>query len=566
MSGARADGLLRTLSVEGFGLIDHTAVDLGPGLNIFTGETGSGKSMVMDALTFVFGARAGPDVVRAGSTKAVVTAEVEGNSVTSRWLSENGFEGDAGEPLVLSREMQAQGRSSARINGKPATAGQLRELGDLLLDVVGQHEHTRLAQPSTHREVLDAFAGAQAAARRETVASLYVRRRELHERIAELERSEHAAARALADARYAADEIRAARLVPGEIEELVERRSLLAHAAKIAGGLAVAVDALDEGDHSAVTMLGRAASALDGLSAHAAHLAEFASTAKDLQAAAADLRRALGAETERLSEDPAALDAVEERLALIERLQKKYGRTVEDIVAAGERFAAEAERIERRDVESAELRDALAACETDLERAATTLNAARRTAAAALDARVNAELRALGMRGAVFRCAVDPADEIGAHGADRVEFFAALNPNEPERPIARSASGGELARLLLALKVALAAVEVRPIVVLDEIDAGIGGAAARAVGARIAALSGSMQVLCVTHLAQIAAYADRHVRLEKKPSAKRVTVAAEVLEQRDALRAEIARMLSGDETGSEALRHAEALLRDVKTA
>ena len=566
MSAARADGLLRSLTVEGFGLIDHTAVDLGPGLNIFTGETGSGKSMVMDALTFVFGARAGADVVRTGDAKASVSAEIEPNAAALQWLAANGLEADPGEPIVLSREMQAQGRSSARINGKPATASQLRDLGDLLLDVVGQHEHTRLARSSTHRELLDAFAGPRATSACETVALAYEQRRALRERIAELQASEHAAERALADARYAADEIRAARLQAGEIETLHERRSLLANAARIAGALSTASGALDSGDHGAVSSLGRAAAALEGASGYASHLGELAATAKGLQAAASDLRRSLSDEAERLTDDPAALDAVEDRLATIERLQKKYGATIEEIVTAGDRFAADAERIEHRDVELGELRRELTGCDVDLRRAAEQLSALRRRAAGDLSERVNGELMALGMRGAVFRCAVDPADEIGPDGGDRVEFFATLNPNEPERPIAKSASGGELARLLLALKVALAAVDVHPIVVLDEIDAGVGGLAARAVGSRIAALARRVQVLCVTHLAQIAAFADRHVRLEKKSTAKRVTIAAEILDEREALRAEIARMLSGDETGSEALRHAEKLLRDVKTA
>jgi len=266
-----------------------------------------------------------------------------------------------------------------------------------------------------------------------------------------------------------------------------------------------------------------------------------------------------------LPDDPSALDALEDRLAIIERLQKKYGRTVEDIVAAGARFAADAERIERREADIASLERELAECEAALKRAASALTVARRRAAELLSARVASELASLDMRGATFRCGVDPDGEIGPAGADRVEFFATLNPSEPERPIVKSASGGELARLLLALKVALAGVDPHPVVVLDEIDAGIGGAAARAVGTRIASLARSVQVLCVTHLAQIAAHADRHVALEKKPAGKRrLTVAARILDEREALRAEIARMLSGDERGSEALTHAEALLRDVK--
>jgi DNA repair protein RecN (Recombination protein N) len=560
----RADGWLRTLTVEGFGLIDRTSVELRPGLNVFTGETGSGKSMVIDALGFAFGARSGSDLVRAGSEKAAAVAEVEPNGAAKTWLTENGFESDPGEPLILSREMLAQGRSSARINGKPATASQLRELGDILLDVVGQHEHTRLARPALHRELLDEFAGDAAREALTTVRAHHARLRALRAEIESLRISETAAARSLGDARFASAEIEAARLQPGEIETLRERRALLANAAKIGDALDAANTALGAPDRGAISTLGNAAAALDQVSKYAEALREFAETARGLQGAVQDLNSAIASQADATAGEPGALDAVEDRLAVIERLQKKYGPTIEEILSAGERFAEQARTLERRDRDVAELEGAAMVCAGELTAAAGVLTGIRRSAAARLSARVEEELIVLGMRGASFRCAVDAvADEPGQDGADRVEFFASLNAKEPERPVARSASGGELARLLLALKVALAEVDPHPIVVLDEIDAGIGGVAARAVGSRIAALAGSVQVLCVTHLAQIAAQADENVLLSKVTSRNRVTIEARVLDNRDALRTEIARMLSGDEKGAEALKHAEALLRDV---
>jgi len=561
----RADGSLRTLTVEGFGLIDRTTVDLGPGLNVFTGETGSGKSMVIDAIGFAFGARAGADVVRAGSDKATVHVEVEPNDAARHWADENGFAADEGEPLVIAREMQAQGRSSARINGRPATAAQLRELGDILLDVVGQHEHTRLVRPALHREALDAFAGDPAAKALETVRSLYADRAEVVSRLTTLRTSAAEADRTLADARYAADEIGAARLRPGEIEELHERRTILANAAKIGNALRAAIAALDDADIGAVVTLGRAAVALDGISSFGPKVRELSEAAKGAQGATSDLQNAIAAAADEVDDDPSALDALEDRLALIERLQKKYGRTVEEIVAAAERFAETARGIEGRDEEIVALERSVADVERNLQSAAAMLTKLPVAAAKSLSARVGDELASLDMRGATFRCAVDPkTDGIGPDGADAVEFYASLNANEPERPIARAASGGELSRLLLALKVALADVDPHPIVVLDEIDAGIGGAAARAVGARIAALSRRVQVLCVTHLAQIAAHADEHIALEKAKKRDRITIAARMIDNREELRIEIARMLSGDEQGTEALRHAEALLRDVR--
>lgn len=565
MTPKRAEGWLRTLTVEGFGLIDRTAVDLRPGLNAFTGETGSGKSMVLDALGFAFGDRAGPDVVRTGSAKAAVFVEVEPTDTARAWLASNGFESDD-DVLIVSRDVTSQGRSNARVNGKPATAGQLRELGDLLLDVVGQNEHARLTQSGRHLDLLDQFGGEWAAQARTDVASLHARARELKSDVAKLKASEAAAARALADARYAADEISAARLKPGEIEELRERRTLLANSARISQALRTAAEAIDSGDAGAIAMLGRAAAALDPIADLSARLSELREQAKGLQSAAQDL----GVSVASLADDdgggdPAQLDAVEDRLALIDALRKKYGLTIEAIVEAGAKFGAEAQFLEHRDEEIARLEGLLTECEDQLRAKATTLTACRNAAAKDLNARVGAELSALGMRGATFRCNVDSENgAVGPSGADRVEFYASLNPNEPERPIAKAASGGELSRLLLALKVALAEVDPHPIVILDEIDAGIGGAAARAVGARIAALARSVQVLCVTHLAQIAVFADEHVALTKTVAKGRGSIQARLLVDRDEKTTEIARMLSGDAHGAEALKHAEALLREVR--
>lgn len=565
MAARRTDGWLRSLTVEGFGLIDRTAVELRPGFNAFTGESGSGKSMVIDALGFAFGARAGADVVRAGSAKASVFAEVEPSADARRWLRDNGYDGEDQHALIVSRDMQAQGRSGGRINGKPATAAQLRELGDLLLDIVGQHEHTQLAHASRHIDLLDGFAGDEVRALCAKVGSLYERARELRAEIDRLRASEAAAARAIADAKYASEEIAAARLRPGEIEELRERRTLLANAAKIAGALRAATEDLDAADSGATVSLGRATAALGQVAAFGERLRELSEAAKGLQGAAQDLSQSIASLADDETLDPAALESVEDRLAAIERLQKKYGPTIEEILASGEQFESVARELENRGEAIERLATALRATNDELDRDARALSTMRKEAAAALGKRVEGELTELGIRGASFRCGVeDRTDGIGPKGLDRVEFFATLNPKEPERPIAKAASGGELSRLLLALKVALADVDPHPIVVLDEIDAGIGGAAARSVGARIAALANSVQVLCVTHLAQIAAFADEHVTLDKTMSKGRVTIEARVLEGRDETRTEIARMLAGDAKGAEALRHAEALMKEIK--
>jgi len=551
--------VLRTLTVEGFGLIDRTSVELGPGLNAFTGETGGGKSMVIDALGFVFGDRAGPDIVRSGADKAAVFADVQPDDRARQWLRENALETDD-DALVLSRDYTSAGRSSARVNGKPVTAGQLRELADIMLDVVGQHEHQKLLQPSAHLEMLDAYAGGAALAKRAEVAGLVVEVRRVERELDQLRTSGDQSLRVLEDARFAAAEIRDARLEPGEIERLRERRAMLAHAAKIAQAVEAAIDAIDDADRGATTQLGRAVSSLGGVSSFASSLRDFSEQAKGLQSAAQDLSFSLAALREEGAFDPSQQDEVENRLALLERILRKYGPGLEEALEAQRRFEAQTNKLENREQEILALERRGGELGAELKRAATELTGLRKAAAIKLATRVESELQRLALRGASFTCVLEPT-ETTALGADRVEFTAALNPKEPQRPIARSASGGELARLLLALKMAFAKTDPHAIVVLDEIDAGVGGAAAIAVGERIAELGERTQVLCVTHLAQIATFAQTHVVMEKSTKAGRSIIRACLLTSKDDVRGEIARMLAGDAESAEALRHAESLLK-----
>jgi DNA repair protein RecN (Recombination protein N) len=295
-------------------------------------------------------------------------------------------------------------------------------------------------------------------------------------------------------------------------------------------------------------------------------LGEIALALRGLQGAAQDVTASLAAMNDDGTFDGGQLDEVDDRIAAIEDLLKKYGPKIADVIEAGARATAESERLERRGKELADVEQRARECEASLAKTAADLSRERVAAGARLAESAQSELRELGMRGAKFACVFEPrAGGIGATGGDSVEFVAALNPSEPLRPITKAASGGELSRLLLALKLAFADVDPHPIVVLDEIDAGIGGAAARVVGARIAELSRRAQVLCVTHLAQIAAFADHHVALTKLVRKGRTIVEAGSLGDRLAVRTEIARMLAGDGESTEALRHAEALLREIKS-
>ncbi len=563
---ARAKGALRSLTVEGFGLIERTAADLGAGLNAFTGETGSGKSMVIDALGFAFGDRGGADIVRTGAKRAAVFVELEIDDRTAAWLAENAFSDDdldMGAPLVVSRETSAQGRSAARINGRPATAAQLRDLGDLVLDVVGQHEHQRLLLPAHHLALLDAFAGSRVEEHRAACAKAYGDLMETDAALAAMRDEGSRVDRILEDARFAAREIAGAALSDGELERLSERRVMLANAAKIAQAVGLALERLDDSDRGAVMALGHAAKAMDGVAVYGEALAAAARSIRELQGTAQEIAASLVALSEEGSADAGDLEAVADRIALIEDLLKKYGATIAEVIAAGARFAEQAEKLARRDDELARLEKIRRTQSAALEDTAAKLTKERAAASQMLQRRVQSELRELAIPGAVFTCAIEPRPGgIGLNGADRVEFLAALNPDEPERPISKAASGGELSRLLLALKMAFAEVDPHPVVVLDEIDAGVGGAAARRVGSRIDQLAEHVQVLCVTHLAQIAVFADTHIALTKAVRKGKTFVEANRLTERTQVRSEIARMLAGDEQAAEALRHADALLRE----
>jgi DNA repair protein RecN (Recombination protein N) len=460
--------------------------------------------------------------------------------------------------------MTPQGRSQARIAGTPASASQLRELGAQIVDVIGQHEAQRLLAPAFALEAVDRFGGPELLAARERVRERHARssaqRAELHALLGDDGR-----ARAqLEFARFALAEIDAAALVAGEDEQLVARRTVLANAERIAQALGTAIAAL-ETDGGAVDALGAAASALATVARYGDRLAALAATLGALQSDANELAAQLAREAETAGAEPDELEALEGRLATIEALKKKYGPTIAAIVQTRDGFAADLARDAGRDDRIAALEAALRADERALESDAATLTALRAAAGKAFAARVQAEVASLAMPAARFAVAFEPQATIGPGGAERAEFRLAPNPGEPERALARSASGGELSRVLLAIVVALAGERDRTALVFDEIDAGIGGATAVAVGERLERLAADAQVVLVTHLAQIAAHAGAHFALRKSERGGTTVVAVEPLQGADARTAEIARMLSGETTGV-SLEHAAAIIGSAKSA
>ena len=553
--------LLR-LTVENVGLIARAELEFAAGLTVVTGETGSGKTMLLGGLDLALGGRADSDTVRGGAERARATLEIAPDAALRARLAEAGFELAGDDDLIVQREVLASGRSQARINGIPASASQLRELAGALVDLVSQHEAQRLLAPAYALDLLDRSGGAETLALRDDVGRLHDALRAAQARIAAL-RDEDGRKLARAEfARFALGEIDAAALEDdAEDERLRARRDLLTNSERILASLATASAALEE-DAAAVDALGAAETALLGLARYGERFGELAGAAAALQSDANELAARIARERDAVELDPAELDAVGARLDALDTLKKKYGGSLAAVRGQRESFASEIADVDDRDARAAAAQRQADGLERELRERAAALSELRARGAAALEHDVRAELRALAMPAARLRIALEPLDAIGSHGAERAELRFTANPGEPERALARVASGGELSRVLLALVVVLADRRERTALVFDEIDAGIGGATASAVGVRLARLARTAQVVCVTHLAQIASYGDAHVALRKRARGNETTIAAVVLDG-DARRAEIARMLSGDEHGV-ALEHAAELMTSAR--
>lgn len=567
--------MLVELRIQDFAVVEQIAIEFGPGLNVLSGETGAGKSIIVDALSAAAGARANSEVVRTGAVAARVEARFAPSAApgAGRWLRAQGL---ADDELVVAREIAADGRSRAWINGRPVTVGMLRELGEHLVEVIGQHEGTRLLRPATHLELLDAFAGAPALALRDEVAAGVARRAALLAEREALAAGERDRQRRVELLRHQVAEIDAARLRAGEEAELQARRARLVHAGRLAGAAAAAYAALYERDDgAAVDRLGQARAALREAAGLDPALSAAAEQVDALADALAEVARVLAAYRDRIEAQPDELEATEERLAQLAALRRKYGGTLEEVAAARDAAAAELARLEGSDERLAAIAGELAELEHTLAAQCARLAALREAAARRLEAGVGRELEALELRRARFTVALTrEADAAGLviggervavrpSGVDRAEFLFAPNPGEEARPLAKIASGGELARVALAVRHVLAAAGEVPVMVCDEVDAGIGARTAGAVGALLTGAAQGRQVLCVTHLAQIASLADRHFWVAKDVVRGRTQVRVRPLDGRERVE-EIARMISGKLPTPVAREYAVELLEQAR--
>ena len=552
--------MLLEIRVRNFAVIDAVTTSFGPGLNVLTGETGAGKSMLLDAILLIRGARAQSDVIRTDTDTATVEAvfEVTPRGPAAAVLDEAGLGLEQGQ-VVVRRELARSGRHRAFVNDSPVTVGLLERLGDHLVEIHGQHEHQRLLEPARQLDLLDRFADAEEL--RDRVGDLFVKHRTAGAELERARTAERDRAQREDLLRLQVAELDGARLRAGEEDELRVERRRLQHSERLSAGLTEAATLLHDDEGSAMSRLHRAGRLLRDL----ARLdPAFATPADAVDGAGALLEDALAAVRslrESVTVTPRRLEAIDERLDTLTRLKRKYGDTEAAMLAFRAEASGELDRLGRHEAIVAEQERLLAELESELSGAAHELSKRRQEAAERFAGQAARELRQLGMERARFEIAVAraPLTEIGPRGLDRVEFRLSTNPGEDVRPLARIASGGELSRTMLALKAILARADRVPTMIFDEVDAGIGGRVAGVVAQKLAAAAEGRQVLCVTHLAPIAARATHHVRVVKAVRGGRTRVSAEPVSG-DARVEEIARMVAGDRITETARGHARELL------
>ncbi|MDN5346923.1 MAG: repair protein RecN [Clostridia bacterium] len=556
--------MLSELVIENFALIAGLTLELGPGLNVFTGETGAGKSILLDAVGLLLGGRASAEYIREGAERATITGlfYCQDDEAVAEALDEMGlsFEEDGG--LLLSREISRSGRNVCRINGRPVSLSLYQNLGQLLVHLHGQHAYQAILRPAYQLDLLDNFAGLLP--NRAFLAENFKRWRELEGELFNLQNQEREREQKLDLLKYQLKEIDAAGFRPGEEEELLQEKSILANAEKLRSAAEAAYQLLFGGSrpgNSAYDNLSQAVAAVASIAdldaGFKGDLETLQNTLYQIEEMAQKMRRYL----ENLEFNPLRLQEVEERLELLRRLKRKYGGSIEAILKYREEAAAALAGLENCALRKQELEKEAAAAAAAYREQAANLSKLRREAAKKLEESLAAVLHDLEMPAAEIIVQVEEGKP-GPHGTDKVEFLFRPNPGEPPQPLAAIASGGEMARVTLALKSIFAEVDKVETLIFDEVDAGIGGRAARAVARYLAEISKKRQVICVTHGAQLAGLADKHFYVQKIVRGGRTFTEVEILSG-DKRKRELARLLAGSES-EVALKHAAEILSQAK--
>lgn len=508
--------MLLELRINNFALIDKVELQFAEGLNILTGETGAGKSILIDSVNFILGEKQGKDIIRTGQESAYVEGVFEvGSEEVSKLLQENGIETD--DIIVLSREINQSGRSVSRVNGKTVTIGQLKQLGRLLIDIHGQHEHQSLLHDESHIDILDSFCGESLSNLKEEYRNAFNSLKEIEKKIEKLAEDEQYKLRRIDLLKFQIQEISDAKLKANEYEELVTRRDILVNSEKIYSALSLAYQKLYEGyeNDSAYDEIGTSIKSMEGVSSFDIRLNEIKEGLEDIYYKLQDSIESIRDYRDSVEFNQAELDEIEMRLDLINRLKRKYGNSVEEILEYFEKIEAELSQIERSEEIIDELNREKEKLLVEVNKIAESISQVRRDIGGKLGEYIEKELKYLGMERAIFKVEVEELEKLNENGKDKVYFKITANPGEPLRSLSKVASGGEMSRIMLAIKSVIADIDEIPTLIFDEIDTGISGRTAQSVAEKMALISNGHQILCVTHLPQIASMADMHFKIQK---------------------------------------------------
>lgn len=562
--------MLEQLSVRNFAIIEQIDLELSAGMTVFSGETGAGKSLIVDALGFLLGARADSSIIREGATECAVSGlfSVSNAQDIAHWLGEREIDWRPEEAILLRRTMKQNGRSLAWIQDRQVSRNELIEFTQYLVDIHGQHEHQRLIDPATHIDMLDAYAAL--GQELQSYASAYAEWRNALQEYRDLLDQKAKRSQEADYLDFVAKEIAAVKPKPNEDEQLEAEEKILSQHEKLFGAISEAASLLGAGEGSDVLhALRRIRADIENARAIDSRLGALAERLAAAYYELEDISESIGEYQANLRFDPARLERIEQRLAELQKLKRKYGPQLSDVFDRYERARATLETLSHADENLAELEQRVKTLKERVFSAALYLSEKRLSAAVSMSSSIEEIIRKLGMPDARVHLRVTRAkDETGAYratsrGIDEVEFYIAPNPGEPERPLSRIASGGELSRFALALKAVLAAHDVVDTLVFDEIDTGIGGQVGVAVGEYLKQLSQYRQVLCVTHLATIAAQADQQYKVDKQVSAGRTSTSLRLLSRQER-EVEIARMLSGSAESEVSRTHAAELLNQTR--
>ncbi len=555
--------MLKELFIKNIAVIKQTDICFSEGLNAFTGETGAGKSIIIDSINAVLGQRVSRDLVRTGETRAQITAVFSGLSTTTlELLDQMGYEADEGE-LMISREISVDGKGTCRLCGRPIGVTMLREIGNTLINIHGQHDSQYLLNKEKHIDFLDSFA---------QLDTLYDRYRDCFSRLIAMRRElnslnvdEAEKARQIDLLEYQINEIEQAELVPGEEEELVDRRNMIRNAEKICLSLDEAHEQIAGGEErtGALELIQNAAAALEEAARYVETLIPISSQLTEMGYELEDSLMGINDARLSMEYDPGELEEIEARLDLIYRLKRKYGGDIEEILQNLSLYKKQLEKITLSDEKKESLNQSYKEMLLQAKNLADQLSKERKAAARRFEKQVEGELSFLDMPSVKFTISILPC-KLGAKGLDDVEFMISTNPGEPPKPIAKIASGGELSRIMLSIKNVISDKDDVPTLIFDEVDTGVSGSAAEKIGRKLRQVSKGRQVICVTHLAQIAALCDHHLLIQKLVKDDHTFTQVTELDHPGRVR-EIARIMSGVDVSELSLQNAEEMLRRAKS-